>query len=217
MENYTHDIPTKILFGKGQIVHLPEILAGYGRRVLLCYGGGSIKKTGLYDEIMTLLKDFTVIECGGIEPNPRISSVERGAKLCREHNVDVILAAGGGSVIDCAKAIAVGTFYEGDLWEMVLTAREGRKALPLVDILTLSATGSEYDGGGVITNPETNEKLGGSYTYPAVSICDPTYTFTVSPYQTAAGSADIMSHVMEGYVAETTDSILSDGIAEALL
>ncbi|MBQ1355888.1 MAG: iron-containing alcohol dehydrogenase [Solobacterium sp.] len=218
MENYTHDIPTKILFGKGQIAHLPEILAGYGKRVLLCYGGGSIKKTGLYDQIMDLLKDFTVVECGGIEPNPRISSVARGAMLCRENNIDVVLAAGGGSVIDCAKAIAVGTFYEGDdFWEMVLTAREGRKALPLVDILTLSATGSEYDGGGVISNPETNEKFGGSYTYPAVSICDPTYTFTVSPYQTAAGSADIMSHVMEGYFAETTDSYLSDAIAEALL
>ena len=219
MENYIHNIPTKIYFGKGQISHLPEVLEPFGKKVLLTYGGGSIKKIGLYDTVMTLLNEngFTVTECDGIEPNPRIQSVEKGAKLCRENDIDVVLAVGGGSVIDCSKAICVGACYDGDLWEMVKTARPGRKALPLVDVLTLSATGSEYDGGGVISNLATNEKIGAAFCFPAVSICDPTYTFSVSRYQTAAGSFDIMSHIMEGYFSRTDDSDLSDFYAEAVL
>ena len=220
MLNYTHNIPTKIFFGEGQISHLAESLALFGKKVLLTYGGGSIKKIGLYDEVMRILGDggFEVFELAGIEPNPRIESVEKGVAICKENGIDVILAVGGGSTIDCSKAIAAGVFYEGDdLWEMVKTAHSARKALPLVDILTLSATGSEFDGGGVITNLKTNEKLGGMYTYPAVSICDPTYTYSVSPYQTAAGSADIMSHIFEGYFSRTEDSALSDGIAETIL
>ena len=220
MLNYIHAIPTKIFFGKGQISHLTETLHAYGNNVLLTYGGGSIKKTGLYDEVMGLLRDggFLVTELPGIEPNPRIQSVEKGVALCRQHKVDVILAVGGGSTIDCSKAIAAGVYYTGsDLWEMVRNARSLQKALPLVDILTLSATGSEYDSGAVITNPDTHEKLGRTFTYPAVSICDPTYTFSVSAYQTAAGSADIMSHIFEGYFSETLDSCLSDGIAETVL
>ena len=219
MLNYTHNIPTKIYFGKGQISHLDEVLRSFGKNVLLAYGGGSIKRTGLYDEVMNILNagGFTVTECAGIEPNPRIESVAKGVALCRENNIDVVLAVGGGSTIDCAKAIAAGVFWEGDLWEMV-TSRHGLlKALPLVDILTLSATGSEFDGGGVITNLKTNEKIGKSFTYPSVSICDPTYTFTVSKYQTAAGTADIMSHIMENYFSRTADSDLSDGIAETIL
>ena len=220
MLNYIHSIPTKILFGSGQISHLDEALRPFGMKVLLTYGGGSIKKTGLYDTVMDILNKggFTVVECGGIEPNPRIESVEKGVKLCKEHGVDVILAVGGGSTIDCSKAIAAGVFYEGDdLWQMVASRHGVLKALPLVDILTLSATGSEYDGGGVITNMKTNEKLGNMYTYPAVSICDPTYTFTVSKYQTTAGTADIMSHICENYFSRTEDSDLADGIAETIL
>ena len=183
MLNFTHNIPTRIYFGRGQISHLAESLREFGTRVLLTYGGGSIKKTGLYDRVMDILSDegFTVFECGGIEPNPRIESVERGVKLSRENGIDVILAVGGGSTIDCSKAIAAGVFYEGDdLWQMVAERHGVLKALPLVDILTLSATGSEYDGGGVISNMKLNQKLGNGYTFPAVSICDPTYTFTVS-------------------------------------
>ncbi len=220
MLNFVHDIPTKLLFGKGQIENLAEALKPYGKNVLVTYGGGSIKRIGLYQKVMEILKEnsFCVTELKGIEPNPRIESVTVGVKLCKDHKIDVILAVGGGSTIDCSKAIAAGVFYEGeDLWQMVLTAKEERKALPLVDILTLSATGSEFDSGAVISNMKTHEKLGGSYTYPAVSICDPTYTFTVSPYQTAAGSADIMSHIFEGYFSRTEDSDLSDGIAESIL
>ena len=219
MLNYSHTIPTKLYFGKGQIAKLAEILRPFGMKVLLAYGGGSIKKTGLYDQVMDILSDegFTVVECGGIEPNPRIESVERGVKLCKEHGIDVILAVGGGSTIDCAKAIAAGVYYEGDdLWQMVAGRHGILKALPLVDILTLSATGSEYDGGGVISNMKINQKHGNSYTFPAASICDPTYTFTVSKYQTAAGTADIISHTCEEYFSRTPDSDLADGICETI-
>ena len=220
MLNFKHDIPTKLYFGEGQIKKLASSLERFGKNVLLVYGGGSIKKIGLYDEVIKILKEnnFNVTECDGVEPNPRITTVERGVRLCKEHNIDVVLAVGGGSTIDCAKAIAVGRYYESDdLWEMVKTSWHLAKALPLVDILTLSATGSEFDAGGVITNMDTNEKLGAVYTYPSVSICDPTYTFSVSKYQTAAGSADIMSHIFEGYFSRTMDSDLSDGIAETVL
>ena len=220
MLNYVHSIPTKVYFGKGQIQRLPEALASFGKRVLLAYGGGSIKRVGLYDRIMALLNDggFIVTELSGIEPNPRIESVAEGVRLCKENDIDVILAVGGGSTIDCSKAIACGVFYEGDdLWQMIVTSGGFSKALPLVDVLTLSATGSEFDGGGVISNMKLNEKLGAGLTYPAVSICDPTYTFTVSPYQTAAGSADIMSHIFEGYFSREDDCELSDGIAETIL
>ncbi|MBO7358602.1 MAG: iron-containing alcohol dehydrogenase [Clostridia bacterium] len=220
MLNYTHEIPTRIFFGKGQISRLDEALRPFGTRVLLTYGGGSIKKIGLYDTVMDILYKggYTVTELSGIEPNPRIEFVEKGVELCKAHDIDVILAVGGGSTIDCSKAIAAGVFYEGDdLWQMVTSRHGTLKALPLVDVLTLSATGSEYDGGGVISNMKLNQKLGNMYTFPAVSICDPTYTFSVSKYQTAAGSADIISHICEEYFSATRDSDLADGIAETIL
>ena len=218
MENFKHKIKTEIVFGKDSIDCLPETLNRYGKNVLLTYGGGSIKKIGLYDKVMDLLKDFNVVECGGIEPNPRIESVKKGSLLCKEHNIDVVLAVGVGSTIDASKAICVVTFFEGDdYWDLVKIKGVKRKALPLVDILTLSATGSEFDGGGVISNLETKEKMGNSFTYPEVSICDPTYTYTVSAYQTAAGSCDIMSHIIEGYFSRTFDVDLSEGIAEVVL
>ena len=219
MRNYTHAIPTKLYFGEGQIAKLDGALRPFGTNVLLAYGGGSIKKTGLYDTVKKILDDggFKVVELSGIEPNPRIGSVRRGVALCKENKIDAILAVGGGSTIDCCKAIAAGVFYDGDLWEMVANRHGLLKALPLVDILTLSATGSEFDNGGVISNPDTSEKLGNVYTYPAASICDPTYTYSVSAYQTAAGTADIMSHIFEGYFSRTEDSSLSDYVAEGVL
>jgi len=219
MLNFTHNVPTILHFGKGQICHLEEALNSYGKRVLLTYGGGSIKKIGLYDEVMEILNKggFTVVEMGGIDPNPRIESVEKGVALCKEHNIDVVLAVGGGSTIDCSKAIAAGVFYDGDLWELASTSRELHKALPLVDILTVAATGSEFDNSAVISNLKTHEKIGSIYCYPSVSICDPTYTFSVSKYQTASGAVDIMSHIFEGYFSHTADSDLFDGIAETVL
>ena len=138
MLSFKHDIPTKLYFGEGQIKRLAKSLEPFGKNVLFVLGGGSIKKTGLYDEVIKILKEnnFNITECDGIEPNPRITSVKRGVELCKEHNIDVILAVGGGSTIDCAKAIAVGRYYEGDdLWEMVKTSFRRAKALPLVDIL----------------------------------------------------------------------------------
>lgn len=219
MLNFTHDVPTRLHFGKGQICHLEEELNRFGKRVLLTYGGGSIKKIGLYDTVMEILNQggFTVVECGGIEPNPRIESVERGVALCKEHSIDVILAVGGGSTIDCSKAIAVGVYHEGDLWELAATSRQLHKALPLVNILTISATGSEFDNSAVISNMKTHEKIGSLYCFPSVSICDPTYTYSVSPYQTASGAVDIMSHIFEGYFSHTDDSDLFEGIEETVL
>ena len=219
MENFKHYIPTEIKFGKGVISQLPDVLNRFGKNILLTYGGGSIKKSGLYDEITGLLSSnsFIITECSGVEPNPRIETVERGAALCRENGIDAVLAVGGGSVIDCAKAIATGTFCEGDLWNMVLDSRSGRRSLPVVVILTLSATGSEFDNKGVISNISTKEKYSSVFSYPVVSFCDPTYTFSVPKYQTACGSADILSHAMEAYFSRTDSSEISDGLAETIM
>lgn len=129
MENFRFCVGTEILFGKGQISHLPEALKKFGNRVLLTYGGGSIKKTGLYDKVMQLLADFKVFELNGIQPNPRIESVYEGIKICRDNNIDVILAVGGGSTIDCSKAIASGYYYEGDAWEMIMNPQTIKKSI----------------------------------------------------------------------------------------
>lgn len=206
MENFQFCISTNILFGKDQIQHLPQAIASYGTRVLLCYGGGSLRRMGLYDTIRELLADCEIFEVGGIAPNPRIDSVRQGVELCREHQIDVILAAGGGSVIDCAKAIAAAVYYDGDAWEMIASHFPIEKALPIVTVLTLAATGSEADAGAIISNRETQQKLSlfSPALMPKVSIMDPTYTFTVPANQTAAGCADIMSHLMEQYFTTKT-------------
>jgi alcohol dehydrogenase YqhD (iron-dependent ADH family) len=225
MENFQFHVGTKILFGKGQLDKLPEILEPFGKKVLLTYGGGSIKRMGLYDKIKSLLADFEVFELGGIDPNPRVESVEAGAKMCRENNIDVILAVGGGSTIDCSKAIAAATFYDGSAWEMVKKASVSRgdssviaKAVPICSVLTLSATGSEMNSGGVISNLQTREKIGFSnpLLLPKCSILDPENTYTVPANQTAAGAADIMSHVLEVYF-NRTPTFIPDRICEGLL
>jgi alcohol dehydrogenase YqhD (iron-dependent ADH family) len=174
----------------------------------------------LYEKVMTTLDGYTVIELAGVEPNPRIETVTKGAQLCREHQIDVILAVGGGSVIDCSKAIAAGAFVEGDLWEnLVLQRQYNGPAIPIVTILTLAATGSEMNRGGVISNMQTQQKLGmgGKNLLPKVSFLDPTNTFTVNAYQTAAGSADIFSHLMENYFNATPGTDVQDGVAEGLM
>ncbi len=203
MENFIYHIPTKIAFGKGQIQRLPEFLAEYGSKVLLLYGGGSIKKNGIYDEAVRLMKEsgITYHELSGVEPNPQIATVEKGIKICRENNIEVLLPIGGGSTIDCAKAIAVGVFYEGDAWDIVKNNDYITKALPIVSVLTVAATGSEMDASSVISNEELRDKaeINSELLYPKVSILDPTYTYTVPPYHTAAGVADIMSHIFEYY------------------
>lgn len=203
MENFIYHIPTQIAFGKGQIQRLPEFLAEYGSKILLLYGGGSIKKNGIYDEAIRLMKEnnMTYYELSGVEPNPQISTVKKGIEICRKNNIDVLLPIGGGSTIDCAKAIAVGVFYEGDAWDIVMNNDYITKALPIVSVLTVAATGSEMDSSSVISNEELCDKaeINSDLLYPKVSILDPTYTYTVPPYHTAAGVADIMSHIFEYY------------------
>ncbi|MBQ7409893.1 MAG: iron-containing alcohol dehydrogenase [Clostridia bacterium] len=219
MENFVFHAPTEIYFGKGQIENLSKILGNYGKNVLLTYGGGSIKKNGLYDKVYEVLKDFNIVELAGVEPNPRIGTVRKGIELCRENNIDVILAVGGGSTIDCSKVVAAGYYYEGDAWDLVKDSSKITKALPLVTVLTLAATGSEMNKGAVISNPETNEKLGttAKAMAPRASILDPEYTYTLPTIQTAAGTADIMSHVLENYFKVTETAFLQDKISEGIL
>ena len=219
MQNFDYMTPTRLIFGKESIVKLPEVMGPLGKRVLLTYGGGSIKKSGLYDRVKELLADFEIFELSGIQPNPKYDpSVLDGVRMCKEHNIDVILAVGGGSVLDCSKAIAAGACYDGDPWDLISYKVKAKAALPIVDIITLAATGSEYDAGGVISRTETNDKIGyvDPLLYPRVSILDPTYTFTVSKKQTAAGIADAMNHTMEQYFAEDT-TLLNDGFCESML
>ena len=147
MENFYYDIPTKVFFGKGSVKHLPECIKKFGTHVLLVYGGGSIKRSGLYDHVMELLKEngISCTELAGVEPNPRLSTVKRGVKLCRESGASVILPIGGGSTIDCAKAISAAVYYDGDPWDLVEDAGKIGRTLPVVAISTMSATGSEMD------------------------------------------------------------------------
>ena len=219
MQNFDYMTPTRLLFGKGVISKLPEVMKPLGKKVLLTYGGGSIKKIGLYDQVKELLKDFDIVELSGIQPNPKYDpSVLDGVRLCKENNVEVILSVGGGSVLDCSKAIAAGALYDGDPWDLITYKVPTKAALPIVDIMTLAATGSEYDSGGVISRTDTNDKIGymSSYLYPVASFLDPVYTFTVPKKQVAAGCADAMNHTMEQYFAEDT-TLLNDGFCESML
>ena len=218
MENFELYIGTKIFFGQGQIDKLSENIAFYGKNVLFVYGGGSIKKLGLYDKVLKQLEGLNVFELRGVEANPKITSVYQGVKLCRDHNVDVILAVGGGSVIDCSKVIAAAVYYEGDAWDMVRTRSPIKKALPLCTVSTLAATGSEMDAGAVVVNSQTNEKISvfSHEIVPKVSIIDPSYTFTVSAEQTAAGCADIMSHLLEQYFVPKS-TFMADLLVESVM
>ena len=219
MQNFDYMTPTRLIFGRDAIAKLPEVMTQFGKKILLTYGGGSIKKIGLYQKVLEMLKGYDIVELPGIQPNPKYDpSVLDGVRLCKEHTVDVILSVGGGSVLDCSKAIAAGAKYDGDPWDLISYKVKAKAALPIVDILTLAATGSEYDCGGVISRTETNDKIGyiDPLLFPVVSILDPVYTFTVSKKQTAAGIADAMNHTIEQYfVADST--LLNDGFCESML
>lgn len=202
MQDFIFRNKTKVYFGKNHLGHLGEEVSRFGKKVLLIYGGGSIKKIGLYDRIISELKKAgtTVFELPGVEPNPRHTTVNQGAAICKKEGIDVLLAVGGGSTIDATKAIAAAAKYEGDdCWDLVTGKASVSESLPIVTVLTLSATGSEMDGGCVISNVETNEKCGyfGPDNNPDVSFLDPTNTYSVSAYQTASGSVDIMAHVFD--------------------
>lgn len=221
MNNFIYNIPVKVYFGENQLGKLGGELKKYGSRVLLTYGGGSIKKIGLYGKIVAEIKNagLELFELSGIEPNPRITSVNKGAEICKKEKIDVLLAVGGGSTIDATKFIGAGAFYEGDAWDIVTGKAPVTNCLPIVTVLTLSATGSEMDAGGVITNPETKDKIGNGHPLllPKVSFLDPTNTYTVSEYQTACGAADIMSHIIEVYFNMNQDLYMLDTVAEGLM
>ena len=220
MLNFHYRIPTEIFFGKDQIQVLPEQVKKYGSRVLMVYGGGSIRKNGLYESVTGLLKaaGIEVFELPGVEPNPKITSVREGAEICKEKSVDLVLAVGGGSTLDCAKVIAAAALSEEEPWALVKDSRKISGALPVASIITLSATGSEMNCGAVISNAETKEKLATGHPdmAPKFSILDPTYTFTVPKYQTASGAADILCHVFEVYFSQT-DAFLQNRLAEGVM
>ena len=221
MKNFVYNIPTKVYFGENQLKNLHAEIAAFGKKVLLTYGGGSIKNSGLYDAVKAELDKagMTVFELSGIEPNPRISSVRKGAELCKKEGIDVLLAVGGGSTIDATKWMAAGACVDHDPWEFFSRWAPVERALPVVSVLTLAATGSEMNGGGVISNPETQDKIGRveSILRPKVSFLDPTATYSVSRYQTACGSADIFSHILEVYFAPDKGLDMVDGFMESML
>lgn len=221
MKNFSYQNPTKLIFGRGQIEELRNELPKYGSKVLLVYGGGSIKRNGLYEEVKTILASLSaeVYELSGVEPNPRLSTVQKGIDMSRENSVDFILAVGGGSVLDCVKAIAVGVPYERNVWDIIEGNAKAVEALPFGAILTLAATGSEMNNNSVITNWDTQEKIGWSSTvsYPKFSILDPVYTYSVPKDQTVYGMVDIMSHVFEQYFHHVKNTPLQDRFCESLL
>lgn len=221
MRSFQFYNPTRLIFGKGQLEALKTEVPKYGKRVLLVYGGGSIKRSGLYDQVIGLLKEAgaEVTELAGVEPNPRLSTVHKGVDLCKTNNIDLILAVGGGSVLDCSKAIAVGAKYDGDMWDFAQRKAVAQDALPLGTVLTMAATGSEMNSGSVITNQDTQEKLGwgSAYSFPAFSILDPVNTYTVPLDQTVYGMVDMMSHVLEHYFHLDTNTPVQLGFCETIL
>ncbi|MDQ0229806.1 iron-containing alcohol dehydrogenase [Metabacillus malikii] len=221
MENFTYYNPTKLIFGKGQVEQLAKEISPYGKKVLLVYGGGSIKRNGLYDQVVNELMSNGIeyFELSGVEPNPRLTTVQRGVEICKQEEIDFLLAVGGGSVIDCTKAISVGAKYDGNPWDIVTKKYTPTEAIPFGTVLTLAATGSEMNSGSVITNWETKEKhgWGSPLVFPKFSILDPVNTFTVPKDQTIYGIVDMMSHVFEQYFHHTKNSPLQDRFCESTL
>ncbi len=221
MKNFSFYSPTMIKFGQGSISKLNTIVMGKYSRVLLHYGGGSIKKNGVYDETMEELEKagVKVFELGGVKPNPRLSLVREGIKLVKNNNIDLILAVGGGSVIDSAKAIALGAATEEDIWDYFLGKEKVRAALPVGVVLTIPATGSEASMGTVITNEENSLKLSVNHDIlrPIFAIMDPTYTLSLPEDQTFAGVMDILSHIFERYFSNTLNVDFTDYLCEGAI
>ena len=213
--------PVKLIFGKGQLQAAKKELPKFGKKVLLVYGGGSIKKNGLYDEVIQMLSEakLEVFELAGVEPNPRISTARKGIEICKKEGIEMILAVGGGSVIDCTKLIACGAKYNGDAWDFVSRKAQPKEALPFGTVLTIAATGSEMNAGSVITNEETQEKYGwGSpLSFPTFSILDPTYTLSVPENHTVYGIVDMMSHIFEQYFNDASNTPVQDRMCEGVL
>ncbi len=221
MNNFEFYSPAHLVFGKGAENKVGEMLKEKATKVLLHFGGGSVKKSGLYDRIVASLEKANISYCalGGVVPNPRLSLVHEGIALCRKENVDLILAVGGGSVIDSAKAIAMGYYYDGDVWDMYEKGLPIKKALPVVTVLTIPAAGSEASGDTVITNEEKQLKYGygSNYLRPLMSFMNPELFYTLPSNQVANGISDMMSHVFERYFTNTTHVELTDRLCEATL
>ncbi|MGN1404155.1 MAG: iron-containing alcohol dehydrogenase [Ruminococcus sp.] len=221
--NFTYCNPTRIHFGTDALVHLSEELTKYGETVLLTYGGGSIKKSGLYDEVVQILKDCGkhIVELPGVMPNPTVEKLYEGCKLAREHHVDLILAVGGGSVCDYAKALSISVHCKEDPWEKYYLKFEEPdcEIIPVGCVLTMVGTGSEMNGGAVITNHSSKLKIGhvfGEEVFPKFSILNPVYTFTLPEYQMVAGFYDILNHITEQYFSGS-DDCTSDYVMEGLM
>lgn len=215
MENFIFQNPTKLIFGKGMIAQLSKEIPA-GKRVMVTFGGGSVKKNGVYDQVKEALKAFEVVEFWGIESNPKVETLREAIKLGKEKQVDFLLAVGGGSVIDGTKLIAAGLLYDGDAWDLVLKG-VSKHAVPLATVLTLPATGSEMNNGAVISRKETAEKFAFYSFNPVFSILDPTVTFTLPKWQVACGIADTFVHVMEQYMTRPGQSRLMDRWAEGVI
>lgn len=221
MHSFTYAISTRVYFGEGQLRNLAKNVVKYSHKLLLVCGQGSIRTNGIYDAVVRHLEDngieYAVMD--GVEPNAKLNAVETGVRLCREHQVDGVLAVGGGSTLDCAKVIAGCAAYDGDPWDLISHKVKYTKVLPIFTVLTLSAAGSEMDALAVITDPVRQEKLitGSPMMLPKVSIEDPTYTYTVPKFHTAAGSVDIFSHLLEPYFSVDETPYVSDRIAEAMM
>ncbi|MGA2493664.1 MAG: iron-containing alcohol dehydrogenase [Roseiarcus sp.] len=221
MDNFTYHNPTKILFGRGMENEVGAEVARYSRRILLHFGGGSIKKSGLYDRVVASLKRAGVawVELGGVKPNPRLGLVHEGVKLCREQKLDFVLAVGGGSSIDSSKAIAMGAANDGEVWDYFVGKRELTRALPIGTVLTIPAAGSESSTGAVVTNEDGWIKRGfnSEFIYPKFSVLNPELAFTLPAFQVACGSADIMSHLMERYFTNSRNVAFVDRLLEATM
>jgi len=221
MDNFTFQNPTKIIFGKDSENNVGTEVSNYSNKVLLHYGGGTIKKTGLYDRVVASLKEAGIafVELAGVKPNPRLSLVQEGIKLCRDNEITFILAVGGGSVIDSAKAISIGVPYSGDVWDFYLGKTVPEKALPIGTILTIPAAGSESSTGTVITNEDGFYKraVNSELVYPRFSILNPELTYTLPKYQVACGAADILAHLMERYFTNSQHVELMDRMIEATM
>ncbi len=215
MENFIFQNPTKLIFGKGMIAQLAKEIPAE-KRVMVTFGGGSVKKNGVYDQVKEALKAFEVVEFWGIESNPKVETLREAIKLGKEKQVDFLLAVGGGSVIDGTKLIAAGLLYDGDAWDLVLKG-VSKHAVPLATVLTLPATGSEMNNGAVISRKETAEKFAFYSFNPVFSILDPTVTFTLPKWQVACGIADTFVHVMEQYMTRPGQSRLMDRWAEGVI
>ncbi|MDT8860118.1 iron-containing alcohol dehydrogenase [Alkalihalobacillus sp. MEB130] len=221
MQDFTFHNGTKIIFGKDQEQMVGQESSLYGSKVLLHYGGGSIKESGLYDRVVQSLheKGIEIVELGGVKPNPRVSLVREGITLCQEENIDLILAVGGGSVIDSAKAIAIGVNYQGDVWDFFTGEATVTKCLPIGVVLTIPAAGSESSSGTVITNEEGAYKraVGHDMMRPKFAILNPVLTYILPSYQTACGITDMMAHILERYFTNEKHVDLTDRLCEATL